>query len=205
MCDSLYTVSAQVRAMSRIFAYCRVSTNTQTPDNQIREIEAAGFKIEPHRIVTETISGSVEAMQRPLFSRLLDKLEKGDTLIVTKIDRCGRNAMDVRKTIEDLSNRGVRVHCLQLGGTDLNSAAGKIIMGVICQIAEFEKDLLIERVNAGLERAKSQGRTLGRPSRLSIQQKNEIRKRKENGETIYALAKAFDVDRRLIQRTLAAV
>lgn len=204
MCVKWYTDLAQVRTMSRTFAYCRVSTVSQSAENQIREIEAAGFQIEPHRIVTETISGSVEAMQRPLFSRLLDKLENGDTLVVTKIDRCGRNAMDVRKTIEDLSNRGVRVHCLQLGGADLNSAAGKIIMGVICQIAEFEKDLLIERVNAGLERAKSQGRILGRPSRLTSQQKEEIRKRKESGETIYALAKAFGVDRRLIQRTLAA-
>ncbi len=203
MCDSLYTELAQVSIMSRLFAYCRVSTISQTTDNQIREIEAAGFQVESHRIVAETISGSVEAAQRPMFSKLMDKLESGDTLIVTKLDRLGRNAMDVRKTIEDLGLRGVRVHCLQLGGTDLNSAAGKIIMGVICEIAAFEKDLLIERVNSGLKRAKAEGRILGRPSRLTNQQKGEIRRRKEAGETIYSLAKSYGVDRRLIQRAIA--
>ena len=203
MCDSLYTDLAQVSIMSRLFAYCRVSTISQTTDNQIREIEVAGFQVESHRIVAETISGSVEAAQRPMFSKLMDKLESGDTLIVTKLDRLGRNAMDVRKTIEDLGLRGVRVHCLQLGGTDLNSAAGKIIMGVICEIAAFEKDLLIERVNSGLKRAKAEGRILGRPSRLTNQQKGDIRRRKEAGETIYSLAKSYGVDRRLIQRAIA--
>ncbi len=80
--------------MPRAFAYVRVSTTSQTTDNQIQEIQAAGFKVEPRRVVTETISGSVATAQRRGFTRLLDRLEPGDVLIVTKLDRLGRNAMD---------------------------------------------------------------------------------------------------------------
>jgi putative DNA-invertase from lambdoid prophage Rac len=75
--------------------------------------------------------------------KLLDRLENGDVLVVTKLDRLGRNAMDVRTTVELLSTVGVRVHCLSLGGVDLTSPAGKMTMQVIAAVAEFERDLLI--------------------------------------------------------------
>lgn len=83
--------------MSRVFAYCRVSTLDQTTENQSREIEAAGFTVRPQRLIEEHISGSVAAGERPGFTRLLDRMENGDVLIVTKLDRLGRNAMDIRK------------------------------------------------------------------------------------------------------------
>lgn len=79
--------------MPRTFAYLRVSTPGQTTDNQLTEIQAAGFTIEPRRLVTETVSGSIAASQRRGFARLLDRLEAGDVLVVTKLDRLGRNAM----------------------------------------------------------------------------------------------------------------
>ena len=135
--------------MSRTFVYARVSTADQTTDNQVREVEAAGFKVDPKRVIAETISGSTAAMQRPGFARLVDRLETGDVLIVTKLDRLGRNAMDVRATVEQLATEGVRVHCLALGGVDLTSPAGKMTMAVISAVAEFERDLLIERTQAG--------------------------------------------------------
>lgn len=102
--------------MSRVFAYCRVSTLEQNTENQRREIEAAGFAIRPPRLIEEYISGSVAAAERPGFMRLLDRMENGDVLIVTKLDRLGRNAMDIRKTVELLSGSEIRVHCLALGG-----------------------------------------------------------------------------------------
>src|SRR4051812_24392246 len=117
--------------MARTFAYCRVSTGDQTTDNQVREIEAAGFKVDPKRVIAETVSGSVSARERKGFARVIGRLESGDVLIVTKLDRLGRNAMDVRATVESLATDGVRVHCLALGGVDLTSAAGKMTMGVI--------------------------------------------------------------------------
>jgi len=150
-------------SMSRVFAYCRVSTADQTTANQLLEISGAGFAIAPHRAIEEVISGSVEAKQRAGWNRLVERLESGDVLVVTKLDRLGRNAMDVRSTVEDLANMGIRVHCLALGGVDLTSPAGKMTMQVISAVAEFERDLLIERTHAGLERAKAEGKKLGRP------------------------------------------
>ena len=133
------------RLMPRTFAYCRVSTADQTTDNQVREIEGAGFHVEPKRVVAETVSGSVAAMERKGFAKLVDRLETGDVLIVTKLDRLGRNAIDLRNTVDMLAAQGIRVHCLALGGVDLTSAAGRMTMGVIAAVAEFERDLLIER------------------------------------------------------------
>ncbi len=190
--------------MARTFAYCRVSTSDQTTDNQINEITGAGFNVEPRRIVTETISGSVAAMERPGFSKLIDRLEEGDVLIVTKLDRLGRNAMDVRATVERLAATGVRVHCLALGGVDLTSAAGKMTMGVIAAVSEFERDLLIERTQAGLSRAKAQGRSLGRPPALGAEQKASVLEGRAKGISLGALAREFGVSRSAIQRVQRA-
>lgn len=160
--------------MSRVFAYCRVSTVDQNTTNQLMEIAAAGFAIEPHRAIEEVISGSVEARQRTGWNKLIERLESGDVLVVTKLDRLGRNAMDVRSSVEELASRGIRIHCLALGGVDLTSPAGKMTMQVISAVAEFERDLLIERTQAGLERAKAEGKKLGRPvaveTRASVQE-----------------------------------
>ncbi|MBB4841189.1 putative DNA-invertase from lambdoid prophage Rac [Sphingomonas kyeonggiensis] len=186
--------------MARTFAYCRVSTADQTSENQLGEIQAAGFAVEPRRIVQETISGSVPAMERPGFSRLVDRLESGDVLIVTKLDRLGRNAMDVRATVERLAADDVRVHCLALGGVDLTSAAGRMTMTVLSAVAEFERDLLIERTQAGLARVRAEGKPLGRPSSLSSEQQEAIRGQRAAGVSLGALAKEYGVSRAAIQR-----
>lgn len=186
--------------MSRVFAYCRVSTADQTVENQAREIEAAGFKIDPKRIVSETVSGSVAAMERKGFAKLVDRLEEGDVLIVTKLDRLGRNAMDVRATVEMLAKAGVRVHCLALGGVDLTSPAGKMTMAVIGAVAEFERDLLVERTRSGLERVKASGKALGRPKKLSATQVAEVLEKRSHGASLGSLAREYGVSRSAIQR-----
>jgi len=186
--------------VSRVFAYCRVSTAEQTTDNQLQEIATAGFNVQASRVVTETVSGSVPASERLGFGRLLDKLEAGDVLVVTKLDRLGRNAMDVRATVEALTGLGVRVHCLALGGVDLTSAAGKMTMGVIAAVAEFERDLLVERTQAGLARAKAEGKALGRPSALTAPQVEEVGRRLAAGEAIAAIARAMGTSRQTIMR-----
>lgn len=111
--------------MSRVFAYCRVSTADQSTDNQVHEIRAAGFDLQPKRIVAECISGSVPAMERQGFRKLIERLEWDDVLVVTKLDRLGRNAIDVRATVEWLAHEKVRVHCLALGGADLSRRGGQ--------------------------------------------------------------------------------
>jgi putative DNA-invertase from lambdoid prophage Rac len=186
--------------MARAFIYARVSTNDQTTDNQVREVAQAGFAVEPHRVIEETVSGSVAAMERKGFVRLVDKLERGDILIVTKLDRLGRNAMDVRATVERLAAEGVRVHCLALGGVDLTSPAGKMTMQVVSAVAEFERDLLIERTQSGLARAKAEGKTLGRPAKLTHEQQATIRAKRSEGVSLGTLAKEYGVSRAAIQR-----
>jgi putative DNA-invertase from lambdoid prophage Rac len=186
--------------MSRTFAYCRVSTAGQTTENQVREIEAAGFSVQKQRIISETVSGSSAIEQRPGFMRLLDRLEAGDVLITTKLDRLGRNAIDVQQTVARLEAMGVHVHCLALGGVDLTSPPGKMTMAVIAAVAQFERDLLIERTNAGLERAKASGAILGRRPSLSADERADVRARLAEGASVSELAREYDTSRMTIMR-----
>ena len=190
--------------MPRTFAYLRVSTAGQTTENQLGEIKAAGFKVEPRRVISETVSGSSAIEQRPGFVRLLDRLEQDDVLIVTKLDRLGRNAIDVATTVGPLEKMGVRVHCLALGGVDLASAAGRMTMGVIAAVAQFERDLLIERTQAGLTRAKAEGATLGRPATLDAAQRDAVRAGLAAGASVSALAKQHHTSRQTIMRVRCA-
>lgn len=141
--------------------------------------------------------------QREGFSRLLDKMEKGDVLIVTKLDRLGRDAIDVSTTVAKLEDVGIRVHCLALGGVDLTSSAGKMTMNVINAVAQFERDLLIKRTQSRLARAKASGKPLGRPSALSEDQQAEVKEKLQNGETISAIARQFETSRQTIMRVRA--
>jgi len=191
--------------MSKTFAYVRVSTFEQETQNQVMEIEAAGFSVAPHRIITEAISGSRAIAQRAGFTRLMEKMEQGDVLIVTKLDRLGRGAIDVSTTVARLEQEGIRVYCLALGGVDLTNSAGKLTMGVINAVAQFERDLLIERTQSGLARAKAEGKILGRPPVLSDEQQKTVRQRLVSGETVSAIARDLKTSRQTIMRARDAV
>jgi len=149
----------------RTFAYCRVSTNEQTTDNQIQAIRGRGYDVREDRVVSETISGGVQAMLRPEFSKLVnDKLEAGDLLVVLKLDRLGRDNIDVQETIAMLIEKGVKVVSLDLPVQDLSSAEGRLMLQLIASFAEFEKSRIRERTAEGLQRAKAEGKKLGRPA-----------------------------------------
>src|SRR3954454_6109791 len=145
--------------------------------------------------------------QRRGFTRLLDRLEPGDVLVVTKLDRLGRNVMDVGSTVAMLAELGVRVHCLALGGVDLTSSTGKLTMNVLNAVAEFERDLLVERTQAGLRRVKAEGKMLGRPLSLTDDQRRAVERRLKDGVverrlkdgvTVSALAREFNTSRQTI-------
>jgi putative DNA-invertase from lambdoid prophage Rac len=184
----------------RTFIYARVSTIEQDTESQIKEIIASGFSVESYRIIRESVSGSTATADRKEFTRLFDKLEKGDVLVVTKLDRLGRNAIDVSSTVSKLANIGVKVHCLQLGGIDLTSSAGKMTMGIVNTMAEFERDLIIERTKMGLINAKEKGIVLGRPPKLTNEDKATIAKNIKEGVSVSSLAREFNVARASIQR-----
>jgi len=181
--------------MSRVFAYARVSTVEQNPVNQLAEIAQAGFAIQPRRYIEEKISGSVPALQRPGFTKLMDKLEEGDTLVVTKLDRIGRDSIDVQRTVQLCKQRGIRLHVLQLGGLDLTSSTGEMTVKVLAAVADFERDLIIERTLAGQARARAQGKKFGRPAKTTEKQRAEVVQRLAAGETVTAVAKRYGVSR----------
>lgn len=181
------------------FGYGRVSTKEQTTENQRREIEAAGYQVE-FWFADEGVSGKVSAFQRPQFAKMLSQIRDGEALVVTKLDRLGRDAQDVGATIKLLATRRVEVVVLQLGKLDLTSAAGKLMLNMLAAVAEMERDLLVERTQAGLERAKAGGKTLGRPVRTTQEQRAAMIKRHQAGESIRALATAYTLSRATVMR-----
>lgn len=124
-------------------------------------------------------------------------------LIVTKLDRLGRDAIDVSSTVKKLADMGVRVHCLALGGVDLTSSAGTMTMNVLNAVAQFERDLLIERTQSGISRAKAAGKIMGRPAALNEQQKQTVRDELASGTSISAIARKTGVSRQTVMRVRA--
>ena len=177
-----------------VFAYGRVSTNQQTAENQRLEIVNAGFKID-FWFADEGVSGKVCSRQRKQFALMLEKIRDGETLVVAKLDRLGRDSIDVLQTVQYLSERNIKVIVLQLGSTDLSSSTGKLLLTMLSAVASMERDLLIERTQAGLMRAKAEGKRLGRPSKTTPEQKAEIVLRRNNGESVASLAREYGVSR----------
>lgn len=184
--------------MSRVFAYARVSTVEQLTENQREQIAQAGYQIEERRYVEEKVSGSVPALQRPGFARLLDRIEAGDTVVVTKLDRLGRDSIDVQQTVKLFQGREVRLVVLQLGNLDLTSSAGELMVKMLAAVADFERDLIIERTQAGLARAKSEGKRLGRPTKTTEKERQEIAEALSKGATVSEVARSYGISRALV-------
>lgn len=181
------------------FAYGRVSTTDQTTENQRLDIVNAGFNVD-YWFADEGISGKTCASQRPQFKALLGQIRDGETLVVSKLDRLGRDAQDVGATIKALAGRKIEVIVLQLGKLDLASPAGKLMLNMLAAVAEIERDLLVERTQSGLARAKAEGKTLGRPVKTTDKQRAEIVELKKSGTSVSALSRAYNVSRASILR-----
>lgn len=182
-----------------IFAYSRVSTKDQTTANQKLEIESAGYKVD-YWFSDEGVSGKVSASQRPQFKALLGQIRDGETLVVSKLDRLGRDAQDVGATIKALAARKIEVIVLQLGKLDLTSPAGKLMLTMLAAVAEMERDLLVERTQSGLMRAKAEGKTLGRPTKTTDIQRAEIVGMRNNGASISELSRSYGISRASVMR-----
>lgn len=180
---------------SRVFAYARVSTVEQLTENQREQIAQAGYSITGKRFVEEKVSGSVAAMQREGFVKLLDRMEEGDTLVVTKLDRIGRDSIDVQQTVKLFTERGIRLVVLQLGNLDLTSSAGALMVKVLAAVADFERDLIVERTQAGQARARAEGKHMGRPSKTTDEQKATIRQQLDQGVSVSQVARDYGISR----------
>ena len=185
--------------MSRTFSYSRVSTNEQTTENQSLAIKAAGYNVIKSRAIEETISGGVCAMERPEFRNLVEnKLEAGDTLVVLKLDRLGRDNIDVQQTIQMLTDKEIKVVCLDLPVKDLSAPEGRLMLQMIASFAEFEKGRLLERTMDGLARARAKGVKLGRPVATSTT--NDVLAKKELGYTQNQTAGLLSISLRTVKR-----
>lgn len=110
-----------------IQGYARVSADDLTTQNQIEAVECAGYEVNPSRVIDGVANGATPAMDRPQFVKLVDKLEEGNCLVVTKIDRLGRDNIDVQMTITMLLDMGVKLLCLDLPAKNLSKAKGKVL------------------------------------------------------------------------------
>ena len=130
-----------------IYGYARVSTAGQSKDgnsleDQTKALQAYGCQ----EIITEAFSG--KSMERPAFSMLFQKLQEGDTLVVTKLDRFARTAIDGVSAVRELFDRGVRVHILNMGLVE-NTLTGNLILTVMLAFAEYERGMIVERTQTG--------------------------------------------------------
>lgn len=186
----------------RTYFYCRVSTTEQTTANQVEAFKAKGYEVKEGFVVEETVSGAVCAMERKGFRAMVEhKLMEGDTLVVLKLDRLGRDNIDVQQTIDLLLKKGIKVHCLDLPTKDLSTSEGKLMLAMFAAFAAFEKDRIRERTIEGQARAKAQGKTIGRPSKVSPEKVAELRK---GGLSISATAKQLSVSEATVKRLYAA-
>lgn len=181
------------------YGYARVSTSRQQTDNQVTDLLREG--VNEDSIVTETISGATSWKTRPALRKLVRKLHAGDTLIVAKLDRLGRNALDVLTLIDVLKKRGVAVRILNLG-IDTSGAGGKLFLLLLAGFAEFERNIIRERVLSGLETAKAKGTRLGRRPSLPEEDLAQARRLKAQGLSAREVAKLLHVSKMTAWRAM---
>lgn len=150
-----------------LIGYARVSTFDQNPDLQKDALEKAGCE----RIFTDTISGTV--LLRPGLTKVKEQLRQGDTLVVWRLDRLGRSLKDLIEWINYLDTEGVALKSLQ-ESIDTSTATGKLVFHVFGALAEFERNLILERTQAGLSAARARGRLGGRPKSLNDDKKQVV-------------------------------
>lgn len=186
-----------------IFAYIRVSSSThdQTTENQRKAIKDAGFAVDEF-ISEEGVSGSVNALERPAFNYLMSRAKEGDTCICTAIDRIGRTAIDILGIVEKFKKMGVRLRIMQLDGTDLTSSTGKLLVTLMAAMAELERNMIVERTNAGLARTKAQGTILGPPLTIAPATLKAMCEKKAEGVSYDKLTLEFNLPRNTIARNV---
>lgn len=179
-----------------LIGYARVSTDEQILDLQRNELQAAGCVR-----LYEDFGVSGAARERPGLTAALADLKPGDVLTVWKLDRLGRSLSNLIQVIAQLSQRGVGFRSLT-EGINTETPTGKLLFHIMGALAEFERDLLIERTRAGIAAAKKRGQHVGRPRAMTTAQVNHARKLLEEGETQNEVAAIVGVARSTLNRTL---
>jgi len=175
--------------------YARVSTHEQNLDAQTDRLTAAGCQ----RIFAEQVSGTLR--DRPELAACLEYLRAGDVLVVVKLDRLGRSLSHLLEVVATLDRRGIGLVSLS-EAIDTTTAAGRLLLHVIGAVAQFERDLIVERTQAGLAAARSRGRTGGRPPKITPEKLDAARALISSGRTVAQAAQAVGVSRPTLYRHL---
>jgi DNA invertase Pin-like site-specific DNA recombinase len=176
------------------YGYARVSTDGQSVDAQVRQLRAAGCKT----VFREVASGA--KTDRAQLRRLLEQLETGDVVTVTRLDRLARSTRDLLNTLGTIADRKAGFRSLSDAWADTTTSHGRLMLTVLGGLAEFERDLIRSRTGEGRARAKARGVKMGRKPKLTPHQRNEAIRRKENGEAVREIARSYNVHNSTISR-----
>ena len=179
------------------FGYVRTSTTRQLLDPQLEAMAGAGIPDED--IYREQASGTRD--DRPVRAQVLAMLQPGDTFTVWRLDRLGRSTQDLLTVVSELGERGVHFESLH-DRIDTSTATGRLIFHILAALAEFERELTRERINAGLEAARTRGQRLGRRTVVTPSTQRVIKEMLDRGESVAEIARAVNVSRATLYRRL---
>lgn len=177
-----------------IYGYARVSSEGQTLDVQKVELKEAGAV----KTFAETISGATTS--RAQLRELLRTVQPRDVVVVTRLDRLARSTRDLLNILAALAEKDVGFRSLADAWADTTTAHGRLMVTILGGLAEFERELIKARTGEGRRRAKLRGQSLGRPHKLTAHQRQEIRARREAGESVRNIARSYNVSASTISR-----
>jgi DNA invertase Pin-like site-specific DNA recombinase len=177
-----------------ILGYARVSTDGQSVDAQVRQLRAAGCE----KIYREKASGA--KTDRAQLRRVLDQLDAGDVLMVTRLDRLARSTRDLLNTLATIAGKKAGFRSLGDTWADTTTAHGRLMLTVLGGLAEFERELIRARTGEGRARAIARGVKMGRKPKLTIHQRREAIKRRDQGEPVREIGRSYNVSHSTISR-----
>jgi DNA invertase Pin-like site-specific DNA recombinase len=181
------------------YGYARVSSDGQSVDAQVRQLTKAGCK----KVFREVASGA--KTDRAQLRRLLDVLDAGDVLTVTRLDRLARSIRDLLNTLAAITGKKAGFRSLSDTWADTTTSHGRLMLTVLGGLAEFERDLIRARTGEGRARAVARGQRMGRPPKLTAHQQKEAIKRRERGEeSLTEIGRSYNVSAATISRLTAA-
>ena len=181
--------------------YARVSSTGQSLEVQLSKLIASGCKEADGQILQEKKSGT-NANNRSQLQECLRHVSKGDTLVITKLDRLARSTLDLAKIAEDLEKRGVELIVLDQA-IDTSTPTGKLLFSMLGAIAEFENAIRAERQADGITKAKSKGVQFGAKAKLSPKQQSEMKQKRADGVLIKNLMSEYALSKASVYRILS--
>ena len=180
-----------------IYGYARVSTDGQSVDAQVRQLTKAGCK----KVFREVASGA--KTDRAQLQSLLHKLDPGDVVMVTRLDRLARSTRDLLNILATITAKKAGFRSLGDAWADTTTAHGRLMLTVIGGLAEFERELIRARTSEGRARAVARGVKMGRKPKLTAHQQREAIKRRDRGEPVREIARTYNVSHSTISRLIA--